>query len=670
MLRRSAIIIGLAAAVLAAGTAPAVPAQRTVLAEMFGATWCGYCPNARAALQELQDEYGSESLVVLYYHVNDAYATGETHSRASYYQVGGIPEVDFDATEEVVGAGTTIKTVYQPILDARLLDPTPITMSTQGVIYPAADPDSSWVTATFRAVDTVPYGDLRVNYIVYENTSEAYPWTVRDMLGASAVTTLAAAGDSVVITKRFKVGATWNFDELHVAVFIEDTSPKLIVNAQIMPDPFGNELGHTDRYAMEINYMGEAVYHTVLENTGVMTDTITVGVAHDSVPDGLGPYDWITFFCDSTGACYFTPWDYVLEPGERETLDVHIIDNVGTTAGMAVTTLTTVSKGDPSIVSSQSFATFVETPSILVVDDDGGGTYETHLETALADTGYSAFVWDADADGRPSLTLLESFWAVLWTTANGAADYLGGACENNMATYLDGGGNLMLASMEFLSSRVNTLAFRTDYLHLDSWTNDNGGFIVSGEAGNAVSDGMSLSLLLGPFEPNASDVIVADPSANVIFTTPAGTEGIKVEENDHKVVFMSFPFELIKTDEPYPNNQRTLVARILNWFDQPAGVEDVEIARLALAQNYPNPFNPVTRLAFTVPEGAGRVTLTVHNVNGQVVRTLVDEELSAGPATAVWDGADESGQELATGVYFARLEAGDDSAFRKMTLLK
>jgi hypothetical protein len=360
----------------------------------------------------------------------------------------------------------------------------------------------------------------------------------------------------------------------------------------------------------------------------------------------------------------------VLAPAERETLEVHIMDVVGTTRGMALTTLSGTSNGDASIVSGESFATFVDMPSILLVDDDGGESHETYLETALTDTGYAARVWDVAADGTPTLTRLESYWAVLWTTASGDAAGIGGAEENNMAAYLDGGGNLLLSSMEFLSSRVNTLAFITDYLHIDSWTNDNGGFILTGETADPIGAGMSLNLLGGPFVPNPSDVFFASNPAQVVFTSPIGTEGIRVEENDHKVVFLSFPFEDVKTTEPDPDNQQTLIARIMGWFEGPAGVDDVEVHRLALAQNHPNPFNPVTEVAFTVPEGAGRVTLTVHNVNGQVVRTLLDSELPAGPARVSWDGTDDGGRPLASGVYFARLASNEESAFRKMTLLK
>lgn len=670
-MKRSAIV-GLTLATLLVAVTSVAAAQRTVLAEMFGALWCGYCPNAKEALWDLQQDYGEDDLVVLYFHVNDSYATSETMNRASYYMVGGIPEVDFDSVSEVIGAGSpsSAYAAYEPILLDRLDEETPITIRSTGIIHDPAGPDSSWVTAVFKAVDTIPYGDLTAQFIVYENISETYPYTVRDMLPPTTVTTLEAPGDSAVITHKFVANAGWDHTELRVAVFIEDRSQPLIVNAQLMPDPYHNAFTHTDRFASEIALSGEASYETVLKNTGVMLDTITVDIAHDLLPGGIGEWDWIAYFEDSSGLPHYTAWDCVLEPGESETLAVYIDDVVGTTTGMAVSTLSATSNGDPEIVSTETYATFVNTRSILIVDDDGGQSYETYLQNAVADTGEFAHTWDADAAGRPPLDVLTSYWAVLWTTGNGSATYMGGACENNMASYLDAGGNLMLASMEFLSSRANTLAFRTDYLHLDSWENDTGGFSTSGVLHDPVSDGLTLSLATGPFMTNYSDSFTRSAPADTIFSTPVGAKGLRVEGDGHKAVFLAFPFENVSVTDPAPNNQKSLLGRILHWFELPLGVEEGEVRRLALEQNCPNPFNPVTSLAFTVPEGGGRVTLRIHNVSGRAVATLVDESLPAGPGVAVWDGSDDSGHRLASGVYFAKLDVGGESAVRKITLLK
>jgi len=71
----------------------------------------------------------------------------------------------------------------------------------------------------------------------------------------------------------------------------------------------------------------------------------------------------------------------------------------------------------------------------------------------------------------------------------------------------------------------------------------------------------------------------------------------------------------------------------------------------------PNPFNPLTTLHFDLPVG-GRVRLEVYDVRGKLVRSLLDVELPAGSHEAVWDGRDSGGRTMASGSYFARLEAG------------
>lgn len=88
-----------------------------------------------------------------------------------------------------------------------------------------------------------------------------------------------------------------------------------------------------------------------------------------------------------------------------------------------------------------------------------------------------------------------------------------------------------------------------------------------------------------------------------------------------------------------------------------------------LSQNYPNPFNPETQIAYSLAE-AGRVRLTIYNLLGQKVRSLVDATQATGSYEVRWDGRDEAGRRLATGVYLYRLEANGFSAVRRMVFLK
>ncbi len=92
-------------------------------------------------------------------------------------------------------------------------------------------------------------------------------------------------------------------------------------------------------------------------------------------------------------------------------------------------------------------------------------------------------------------------------------------------------------------------------------------------------------------------------------------------------------------------------------------------ANSALAQNYPNPFNPGTVIPFQINLG-DRVELVVYDLAGQKIRTLVNGQLAAGSYTADWDGRDQSGVVVASGVYLYQLHAGTHRETRKLTLLR
>ncbi|MCY4604357.1 MAG: putative Ig domain-containing protein [Gemmatimonadetes bacterium] len=93
-------------------------------------------------------------------------------------------------------------------------------------------------------------------------------------------------------------------------------------------------------------------------------------------------------------------------------------------------------------------------------------------------------------------------------------------------------------------------------------------------------------------------------------------------------------------------------------------------AAFALASNYPNPFNPATTIKYALPQAAD-VELTVYNVVGQVVRTLVAEHQSAGRYVVEWDATNDNGHSLSSGMYFYRLQAGGEfHEVKKMLLLK
>jgi hypothetical protein len=99
------------------------------------------------------------------------------------------------------------------------------------------------------------------------------------------------------------------------------------------------------------------------------------------------------------------------------------------------------------------------------------------------------------------------------------------------------------------------------------------------------------------------------------------------------------------------------------------GIGDHIPSRFELTQNYPNPFNPTTTIAFSLAE-AGPVQLSVYDVSGRLVKTLLNRNMQAKRHTVDWNGTDSRGNPVASGVYFYRLNTGRFSSTRKMLILK
>ena len=190
----------------------------------------------------------------------------------------------------------------------------------------------------------------------------------------------------------------------------------------------------------------------------------------------------------------------------------------------------------------------------------------------------------------------------------------------------------------------------------DIAVDESGNIYITGESGGIGSDYATLSYdpdgnvrCVGRYNGpgNASDVaqsMAVDDSGNVFVTGYSGGSGTS---NDYCTI-------------KYVQNG--------NYVQDETGGRE-RPSQFALSQNYPNPFNPTTRIQFTLAK-SGFVTLQIHDLQGRRVRTLVAERLSSGYKSVVWDGKNDDGKYVASGVYFYRLKVGDFSEPKKMLLLK
>ncbi|UCB52776.1 MAG: T9SS type A sorting domain-containing protein, partial [Candidatus Zixiibacteriota bacterium] len=139
---------------------------------------------------------------------------------------------------------------------------------------------------------------------------------------------------------------------------------------------------------------------------------------------------------------------------------------------------------------------------------------------------------------------------------------------------------------------------------------------------------------------------------------------------DHQVIFFCFPLYFIQEDQATQLLHQALadLGMYPTGFEVAEGQENTPRS-FSLKQNYPNPFNPETIIQYDLPRGH-EVEIVVYNILGQKVRTLLEEYQKAGRHRVLWDGRDDKGKEVSSGIYLYRIKTAEFAQTKKMVLLR
>jgi hypothetical protein len=149
-------------------------------------------------------------------------------------------------------------------------------------------------------------------------------------------------------------------------------------------------------------------------------------------------------------------------------------------------------------------------------------------------------------------------------------------------------------------------------------------------------------------------------------TNASGVYSMQVSVGTYAVTCTAAGFNPMTNENIVITENQTTVCN----FVMSTGIEtEVEIVKTELKGNYPNPFNPETIISYDI-KGQQPVRIEIYNTKGQLIRTLVNELKNNGHHTAVWNGRDDHGKSVASGIYHYRMQAGDYKANRRMMLLK
>jgi len=117
----------------------------------------------------------------------------------------------------------------------------------------------------------------------------------------------------------------------------------------------------------------------------------------------------------------------------------------------------------------------------------------------------------------------------------------------------------------------------------------------------------------------------------------------------------------------------TLIGEVFIFTSNPTAVDEPDkgkqVNNFHLSQNYPNPFNPETVIEYVLTENSV-VRLSIYNILGQHIKTLIDEYQKTGYKKVTWNGKDKTGRQVSSGVYFYRLKTDTITQVKKMVLLR
>lgn len=312
-----------------------------------------------------------------------------------------------------------------------------------------------------------------------------------------------------------------------------------------------------------------------------------------------------------------------------------------------------------------SFEVFVVDPQshyIVILDFDptpNGSALQTALESLYP--AENIYLTD-DINAFPLTSNADAVFVLLGIFENNFA--LTELEAGPLAFYLDGGGNVYMEGGDTWYYDIQTTVH--PYFNIDAFSD--GGADLSLTTGHDFLEGMNWSYSGENWFIDRMDPIT--PAFTIFTNTIVGYNcGVAYDSGTYKTVGTSF--EITGLDGT--NSLEDALEGIMNFFDVVVVESEddiVPVKTATLGQNYPNPFNPTTKIYYSVFGETVPTELVIYNLKGQKVKQLVNDDLSSGQYSVVWNGKDDYDRVVSSGVYFYKMKSGIYTDTKKMILMK
>ena len=663
--------------------------QRNPVLEEFTGTWCQWCPCGHTIMAQIKTAFPNTILIGYHGPANgsDPFSFFSGNSVLGMFSVPYWPSGTVDRT----GAPNDRGTWYSWVNQRNSVPATVAIEITRGFNQTTREFNA---TVDFTALSNLS-GQYKYTIILQEDNivwsqagngscpgsgSYVHKHVVRDMMNGPT-------GEDII-------NGTWNADE----VITKTISRVIPVPSGVAPDmvwdnckivvivsKVGSAIYNSEiQQAIEVDFISPdyiasmvsdspdiilannstAEFSAVLYNQGLLGDTYNVTASID------GPTGWTGEFTTINGTFPFGELDSVqVAAGDSTEISLNVNPNYFN--GSAVINLQCESKNNPGLVVSASFNAVTNTGVHLLVVDATNDGYGSLIGNSL----------DAFYEGRYGIVSREAFnvtgldlsyfTMIAWAGGNSTPGFYPDEVDN-LESYLDQGGNLLLAAHNLGSDIFEAggqsqfaQSFFNNYLHSIYVADFGGSYLLNGVTGDPITNGLTI-VINSVYTRSPDEISLFDAFGTPImkFGPTSQISSIRADNGTHKVVYFGFSFEQI--------NDLTLVdslvKRSVNWLtagivlDNP--VENYTPSSFNLEQNYPNPFNPATTISYSIPKEA-KVSLIIYDVMGREIAELVNSRQSAGKYTVEFDASSS-----ASGTYFYKLSADEFVSVKKMVLLK
>lgn len=329
---------------------------------------------------------------------------------------------------------------------------------------------------------------------------------------------------------------------------------------------------------------------------------------------------------------------------------------------------------------------------VFLVCDDSGSSYLSYYHEILDDIWISRRTHNVSVDGVPTLQVLNLFprpRIMFWYTGDPTTGPLTADESSLLIGHLENAGSLFLTGQNIAEYAPANDPLITEYFGVEFTSNATGfaANTVRGFSSDPVGNGLQIAVLGGAANQSSKDQLTLTGTHKgdqhkVLYygsdTTRLAAVRVQNAQSRYKAVFAGFGAEGIGNRD----RRKLLFERVVAYLSDTSFVVSVrdDFAALGIPseftveQNYPNPFNPSTTIRVGLPEQAS-VTVRIVNTLGQTLRLIPAGELTSGHHEIVWDGKNEAGSSVASGLYFFRVEAHGASGTsyaktRKMLMMK